>query len=168
MALVAEPGSAHPLGMTTHPDGVNFSLFSESATEVTLLLFDRAAAIEPAQVIRLDPFQNKTFHFWHVFIRGCRQGFFYAFRVDGPMDPAAGHRFNPNKVLIGPYARGICRSLWRRADAVGPEDNLATSMRCAVVDTADYDWEGDRPLKRPFHDSIICRSSSTTRSPTPN
>ena len=120
MALVAEPGSAHPLGMTTYPDGVNFSVFSESATEVMLLLFDRPAAIEPAQVIRLDPFQNKTFHFWHVFVRGCGPGFFYAFRVDGPMDPAAGHRFNPNKVLIGPYARGICRSLWRRADAVGP------------------------------------------------
>jgi glycogen operon protein len=168
MAFVAEPGSAHPLGMTTHPDGVNFSVFSESATEVLLLLFDRAAAIEPTQVIRLDPFQNKTFHFWHVFVRGCRPGFFYAFRVDGPMDPAAGHRFNPNKVLIGPYARGISKRLWRRADAAGPEDNLATSMRCAVVDTAGYDWEGDRPLKRPFHDSIIyeVHVGGFTRSPT--
>jgi pullulanase/glycogen debranching enzyme len=63
MALVAEPGSAHPLGMTTYPDGVNFSLFSESATEVLLLLFDRAAAIEPAQVIRLDPFSEQDLPF---------------------------------------------------------------------------------------------------------
>jgi isoamylase len=112
-------------------------------------------ATEPAQIIRFDPFRNKTFHFWHVFLRGCGSGTYYAFRVDGPDDPAAGHRFNPNKVLIGPYARGICRHLWNRAAAVGPDDNLATSMRCAVVNQADYDWEGDRPLKRPIHESII-------------
>jgi glycogen operon protein len=130
-------------------------MFSESATEVELLLFEHQLAIEPAQVIRLDPFQNKTFHFWHVFVRGCGPGIYYAFRVDGPANPAAGHRFNPNKVLIGPYARGICRDLWNRADAAGPDDNLATSMRCAIVDLAGYDWEGDRPLNRPFHESII-------------
>jgi isoamylase len=150
-----EPGSAHPMGTTTYPHGVNFSMFSEAATEVMLLLFDHRSAIEPAQSIRLDPFRNKTFHFWHVFVRGCRPGIYYAFRVDGPTDPAAGHRFNPNKVLLGPYAQGICRDLWKRADAAGPDDNLATSMRCAIVDPADYDWEGDRPLKRPFHESII-------------
>src|SRR5580704_16728812 len=97
-----EPGSAHPQGVTTSAAGVNFSLFSEAATEVVLLLFDRATATEPAQTIRLDPFRNKTFHFWHVFVRGCGPGTYYALRVDGPSDPAAGHRFNPNKVLIGP------------------------------------------------------------------
>jgi isoamylase len=70
MTCSVEPGSAQPLGATIHPDGVNFSLFSESATEVALLLFDRRTAIEPAQVIRLDPFHNKTFHFWHVFREG--------------------------------------------------------------------------------------------------
>src|SRR4029077_2164772 len=163
----AEPGSAHPLGTTVSVDGVNFSLFSEAATEVALLLFDRAAAVEPVEVIRLDPFQNKTFHFWHVFVRGCRPGFYYAFRVAGPADPTTGHRFTPNKVLIGPYARGICRGLWKRSDAVGPEDNLATSMRCAVVDPGDYDWEGDRPLIRPFHESVIyeVHVGGFTRSP---
>jgi glycogen operon protein len=162
-----EPGSAHPLGTTIYPDGVNFSLFSEVATEVVLLLFDHASAVEPAEVIRLDPFQNRTFHFWHVFVRGCRPGMYYAFRVDGPSDPQAGHRCNPNKVLIDPRGNGYCKSLWKRADAVGPEDNLATSMRCAIVDPADYDWEGDRPLKRPFHESIIYEMhvGGFTRSP---
>jgi isoamylase len=162
-----EPGSAHPLGIATYPSGVNFSLFSQAATEVVLLLFDHPSAIEPAQTIRLDPFRNKTFHFWHVFVRGCGSGTFYAFRVDGPADPAAGHRFNPNKVLIGPYARGIDKHLWRRADAVGPQDNLATSMRCAVVDPSPYDWEGDRPLRRPIHESIIYEMhvGGFTRSP---
>ncbi len=163
-----EPGSAHPLGTTTYADGVNFSIFSQAATAVLLLLFDHASATKPAQVIRLDPFQNKTFHFWHVFVRGCRPGIYYALRVDGPSDPREGHRFNPNKVLIGPYARGICRDLWKRADAVSPADNLATSMRCAVVDPADYDWEGDRPLRHPLHGSIIyeVHVGGFTRSPT--
>jgi len=153
--FATEPGSAHPLGITTYPDGVNFSLFSQAATEVVLLLFDSAMAIEPMQTVRLDPFRNKTFHSWHVFVRGCGPGVFYAFRVDGPTDLAEGHRFNANKVLIGPDARGICRHLWKRADAVGPQDNIATSMRCAIVDRSAYDWEGDRVLKRPIHESII-------------
>ena len=61
-----KPGSAHPVGITVYPDGVNFSMFSENATEIALLLFDRYNAIEPVQTIRLDPFVNKTFHFWHV------------------------------------------------------------------------------------------------------
>ncbi len=148
-----EPGSAHPLGATAYPDGVNFSLFSQAATEVVLLLFDRASSIEPIREIRLDPFHNKTFHFWHVFVKGCGPGVYYAFRVDGPADSGSGHRFNPNKVLTNRLSPGISRRLRRRADAVGPNDNLATSMRCAVVDTADYDWEDDRPLKRPIASS---------------
>jgi isoamylase len=161
------PGSAHPLGVTTSADGVNLSLFSEAATEVVILLFDSDTAVEPFQMIRLDPFRNKTFHFWHVFIRGCGPGFYYAFRVDGPNNPAAGHRFNPNKVLINPYARGVCTQLWKRADAVGPQDNLATAMRCAIINVADYDWEGDQPLRRPIHESIIYEMhvGGFTRSP---
>ena len=166
--FAADPGVAHPLGIAVYPEGVNFSLFSQAATGVDLLLFDDPSAVEPVQVIRLDPFRNKTFHMWHVFLRGCGPGTFYAFRVHGPMDPAAGHRFNPNKVLISPYARGICKPLWKRADAAGPRDNLATSMRCAVVDPSRYDWEGDRPLERPIHESIIyeLHVGGFTRSPT--
>jgi glycogen operon protein len=150
-----EPGSAHPPGITVRPEGVNFSLFSENATEIVLLLFDSPSAEQPIQTIRLDPFLNKTFHFWHVFVRGCGPGAYYGFRVAGPNNPAAGHRFNPNKVLISPYARGITRLLWKRADAIGPHDNIATSLRCAIVDPAAYDWEGDRPLNRPIHEAII-------------
>ena len=132
--FTTEPGSAHPAGVTVYAEGVNFALFSQAATEVELMLFDGPQAIEPTQTVRLDPFQNKTFHFWHVFVRGCGPGMFYAYRVDGPSDPSSGNRFNSNKVLISPYARGISKDLWKRADAVGPQDNLATSMRCAIVD----------------------------------
>ena len=162
-----EAGNPHPLGITTYPHGLNISLFSEAATEVILFLFDSATAIEPFQMVRFDPFRNKTFHFWHVFLGGCPPGTFYAFRIDGPNDPANGHRFNPNKVLISPYARAISKQLWKRSDAVGPRDNIATSMRAVVVDTAAYDWEGDRPLRRPIHESIIYEMhvGGFTRSP---
>ena len=102
-----------------------------------------------------------------MFIRGCAPGISYAFRVDGPTNPSAGHRFNPNKVLVSPYARGIHKQLWRRASAVGPADNLSTSMRCAIVDLSSYDWEGDRPLRRPMQESIIYEMhvGGFTRSP---
>ena len=60
-----EPGSAHPLGIATLADGVNFSLFSQAATEVALLLFEHPTDLEPFQIIRLDPFRTKTFHYWN-------------------------------------------------------------------------------------------------------
>ncbi len=166
-ALAVEAGEPHPLGVTCGPDGVNFCLYSSAATAVTLLLFDSETAREPARTIRFDPYRNKTFHLWHVFLRGCRPGTCYAFRVDGPDAPAEGHRFDPEKVLISPYARGVSRRLWRREDAIGRGDNMASSMRCVVVDTGAYDWEGDRPLERPMHQSIIyeLHVGGFTRSP---
>jgi len=154
-ALAVERGSPHPLGASPGPGGVNFSLFSGNATGVELLLFAAHDAPEPFQVIRFDPSVNKSFHFWHVFVRGLEAGAHYAYRVDGPSDPASGHRFNKNKVLIDPYARGNTNSVWKRAAACGPDDNLATSMRSVVIDTAGYDWEGDRPLNRRMEDTII-------------
>ena len=155
MPLRLAKGSPHPIGATLQADGVNFSLFSGNATGVELLLFAAHDAPQPFQTIRLDPFVNKTFHFWHVFVKGLRAGAHYAYRVDGPNDPSAGHRFNRNKVLIDPYARGNTNSLWNRAAACGPQDNVATSMRSVVIDTSGYDWEGDRPLDRPLEDTII-------------
>ena len=154
-AFAVERGSPHPLGASSVRGGVNFSLFSINATGVELLLFSAHDAPEPFQVIRLDPSVNKSFHFWHVFVCGLEAGTHYAYRVDGPFDPASGHRFNKNKVLIDPYARGNTNSVWKRAAACGPADNVATSMRSVVIDTADYDWEGDRPLNRPIEDTII-------------
>ena len=155
MSFATEKGTPHPLGATPGPDGVNFSLFSENATGVELLLFATHDAPQPFQAIRLDPYVNKTFHFWHVLVRGLQAGAHYAYRVDGPFNPSAGHRFNKNKVLIDPYALGNTNSLWKRASACGPDDNVATSMRSVVIDTSDYDWEGDRPLKHPMEDTLV-------------
>src|SRR6516165_10876473 len=155
IALQAEKGSPHPLGATPDKDGVNFSLFSRNATAVDLLLFRRHDDRNPFQVIQLDPYINKTFHFWHCYLRGLTPGTHYAYRVDGPADMSAGHRFNKKKVLIDPYAKGNTNSLWKRVDACGPDDNLATSMRSVVIDSSTYDWEGDQPLNKPMEDTII-------------
>jgi len=75
--------------------------------------------------------------------------------VIGPFVPEAGLRYNRNKVLIDPYARGNTKTLWKRVDATGDSDNVATSLRSAVIDPEDYDWEGDKPLSRPIEDTII-------------
>ena len=106
--LVCQPftigkGKAHPLGATVMANGINFSVFSEHATNVELLLFDDHDDTEPFQKIALDPTVNKTFHFWHVFLENAKPGLHYAIRVDGPNDPGAGHRFDREKVLIEPY-----------------------------------------------------------------
>jgi len=162
-----EAGSPHPLGATPSPSGVNFSLFSSNATSVDLLLFSAYDSLEPFQTIRFDPYVNKTFHFWHVFVRGLKPGMHYAYRVDGPFD-SAGHRFNRNKVLIDPYARGNSNSLWDRSSACTPDDNVRTSMRSVVIGASGYDWEGDKPLNRPLEDSIIYEAHvrGFTQSPT--
>src|SRR5438105_973108 len=91
-----EAGRAHPLGSVPDADGVNFSIYSEDATGVALLLFEAHDSPEPRQVIELSPEVNRTFHFWHAYVRGLRPGAHYAYRVDGPQDlHGQGHRFNP-------------------------------------------------------------------------
>jgi len=162
-----EAGVAHPLGATPSPDGVNFSLFSSNATGVELLLFSGRDSPEPFQTIKFDPYVNKTFHFWHVFVRGLKPGVHYAYRVDGPFD-SAGHRFNRNKVLIDPYSSGNSNSLWDRASACTLEDNVKTSMRSVVIEASSYDWEGDEPLNHPAEDTIIYEAHvrGFTQSPT--
>src|SRR5262249_28555727 len=141
---------------TVDKEGVNFSVFSRNATAVELLLFHEHDDLEPVQIIKLNPVDNRTFFFWHVYVRGLKPGTHYAYRVDGPEDlHGKGFRFNKNKVLVDPYALGNTKALFKRDDAVGPNDNLATSMRSVVIDADDYDWEGDKPLARPMQDMII-------------
>jgi glycogen operon protein len=163
-----QAGQPHPIGATPDANGVNFVLFSEHATSIELLLFAAANDPQPVQTITLDPQQHRTFHFWHAYVVGLPVGTYYAYRIDGPQNlHNEGDRFNSQKVLIDPYSRGNTTSLWKRADAVGDADNLLTSMRSAVIDCAHYDWEGDRPLKRPLNESIIyeLHVGGFTRSP---
>ena len=139
-------GEPHPLGATVMDGGVNFSLFSRHATGVELLLFDRYNSSQPTQIISLDPHIHRTFSYWHAFVHGASDGLVYAYRVDGPWAPEEGHRFNRNKVLLDPYARGIVYDeTYSHADACHGGPNVETSMKSLVVDNSNFDWEGVEP-----------------------
>ena len=148
-------GKPIPLGTTVYKAGVNFSLFSEHAESVELLIFDHHDDEYPSQVIKLEPKFHKTFHFWHIYIKGLKPGAHYAYRVGGEFDPVKGHRFNKKKVLIDPYARGNCICLAEYEAHCTDEDNVTQSMRSTVPDILDYDWEGDVPLHRSMNHTII-------------
>ncbi|MBV8900948.1 MAG: hypothetical protein JOY92_12650 [Verrucomicrobia bacterium] len=150
------PGRPQPLGATVTAEGVDFSLFSQNATKVELLLFQDPADPEPVQVIAMPA---PTLFYWHVHVDGLAANTAYAYRVYGPGGDAvtktSGHRFNGNKVLIDPYARGNVDALWDANAAKDGTDNVATSMRSIVIDAGAYDWEGDAPLNVPFTDTVV-------------
>src|SRR5438132_94382 len=98
------PGTPYPLGATWDGEGVNFSIFSEHATAVELCLFDRP--VDAAESHRLA-MRERTDMIWHVYLPDVRPGQLYGYRVHGPYEPEKGHRFNPNKLLIDPYAKSL-------------------------------------------------------------
>ncbi|WP_083656066.1 glycogen debranching protein GlgX [Mongoliimonas terrestris] len=167
-AYAVEPGRQYPLGATVDDHGVNFAIFAPDATAVELLLFASHDDRSPIATVRLDPEVNRTFHFWHVYLRGLGDRAHYAYRVHGEDDPATGRRFDPEKVLIDPYSRANSKTLWNRGDACRPGDNLGSSIRSVVVDPRDFDWAGDRPLRKPMRDTVIYEMhvGGFTRSPT--
>jgi isoamylase len=130
------PGRSQPLGATVNAEGVNFSLFSANATKVELLLFQDPADPQPIQIIEIP---EPTLFYWHLPVDGLMTNTAYAYRVYGPGGDAetkrSGNRFNGNKVLIDPYARGNADTLWNANAAKDGTDNLATSMRSIVIDT---------------------------------
>ena len=156
MSEGSEKGGSSPLGATPSPDGVNFSVFSRHATGVELLLFDGVDDTKAARVVRLDPSANRTYHYWHVFVPNVRPGQLYGYRVEGPFDPSSGMRFDPTKVLLDPYGRGVMvPSAYDRAAARRPGDNTGTALKSVVIDVSAYDWEGDAPLQRPSARTIV-------------
>jgi isoamylase len=150
------PGKSFPLGATVSPPGVNFSLYSKSSTAAELLLFDRADDPQPSRAIALDPAENRTFHFWHVFVPDLKPGQLYGYRIHGPNDPQRGHRFDPDKVLLDPYGRAVAvPEGYSREAASRPGENTAAAMKSVIADPGTYDWEGDAPLKRSFTRTVI-------------
>jgi isoamylase len=158
------PGSFWPPGATLTEGGVNFALYSQDATAVFLLLFDRPDG-EPTDVI---PLAQRTRRVFHVFVAGLRAGQLYGYKVRGPFDPRRGLRFNEHKLLIDPYAKALSHSLRSRDglllayDPASPELDLSLDTRddCAVVPKAlvvddSFDWQGDSPLCRPLESLII-------------
>ncbi len=149
-------GLPHPIGATWDGKGVNFSLFSANATKVEVCLFDSSGQTETAR-IELPEYTDQIFHGW---IEGVGPGDAYGYRVHGPYAPELGHRFNPNKLLLDPYARGHTGALqWDHACfgyTIGAEDadlsfderdSAPFMQKCVVVDPG-FDWQGE-PNRHP-------------------
>jgi len=152
----SENGESFPLGSTLFPDGVNFSLLCKNGTSVELLLFDHIDDIEPARVIPIDARKNKTYHYWHAFLPDISKGQLYAYRVHGPFEPWNGHRYDPAKILLDPYAKIVAvPEGYNRSGADFSVANSTPSMKSVVADLPLYDWEGDTHLKRPFAKTVI-------------
>jgi glycogen operon protein len=149
-------GRSCPLGATVAHSGVNFSLYSRTASGVELLFFDHADDKRPSRVIPFDPASNRTYHYWHAWIPGIRAGQLYSYRVSGPSNPAQGLRFDSEKVLLDPYGRAVVvPHSYDRLAAIASGDNAEAAMKSVVVDPSTYDWEGDMPLHRPAAQTII-------------
>ena len=159
------PGDPYPLGATWTGVGVNFALFSAHATKVELCLFDVSDATRESARITLSEHTDMV---WHAFLPDARPNQLYGYRVHGPYEPAAGHRFNPNKVVMDPYAKSVARTV-RWSDEmfgyrVGSEgeadlsyddrDNAAFAALAAVVDPA-FTWGDDRHPRTPWHNTVI-------------
>src|SRR5215813_9885553 len=108
-AMRVWPGNSYPLGATWDGKGVNFALFSEHATRVELCLFDTADADKETHRI---PLTEHTDRVWHAYLPEVLPGQLYGYRVHGPYTPEEGHRFNPNKIVLDPYARSIGRDMY--------------------------------------------------------
>jgi glycogen operon protein len=150
------PGKSFPIGATIQPGGVNFSVYSRSATAMELLFFDHVDAATPSRTIRLDPQTNRTFSYWHVFVPGVSAGQIYGYRAHGAYEPLLGMRFDPQKLLLDPYGRSVAvPTAYSRKAASIPGDNTAQAMKSVVIDNSTYNWEGDTLLRRPFNETII-------------
>src|SRR5579864_9150487 len=156
LVAVSATGRSYPLGATLINGGANFSVFSRSAGSIDLLFFDRVDDARPSRVIPIDPLENRTYHYWRVFVPGVEPGQIYGFRAYGPFEPAQGLRFNPSKILLDPYGRAVAvpKDYSREAARLNG-DNTATAMKSVVTDPQAYDWEGDAPLKHPWSRTII-------------
>jgi glycogen operon protein len=135
--------------------GVNFSLFCRNGTAVDLLLFDDVEDITPSKIIPLNPKRNRTYHYWHAFVPGLRNGQLYGYRIDGPFEPWNGHRFDATQVLLGPYSHAVAvPQNYDRSSKKQFEPSTTPAMKSVVADLSEYDWEGDTPLRRPFRKTV--------------
>ncbi|WP_082474018.1 glycogen debranching protein GlgX [Curtobacterium sp. Leaf261] len=152
------PGSPYPLGATYDGSGTNFAIFSEVADRVQLCLFDDAGTETAIDLIEVDAYV------WHAYLPSVAPGQAYGFRVHGAYDPASGHRSNPAKLLLDPYAKATSGEIdWDQSlfsytfgdpDSTNDEDSAAHMMKGVVINPF-FDWQGDRPPRTPYGESII-------------
>jgi isoamylase len=152
------PGRAYPLGATYDSDGTNFSLFSEIAQKVELALIAEDGSQECIRLTEVDGFV------WHAYLPGIGPGQRYGFRVHGPNEPAQGHRCNPSKLLLDPYAKAIDGQVdgdeslfgyrFEQHDEVNDADSLGHTMLSVVTD-ASFDWGDDKAPDLAYHHTVI-------------
>ncbi|HXX74510.1 MAG TPA: glycogen debranching protein GlgX [Nitrospiraceae bacterium] len=160
----AWPGRPYPLGATWDGEGVNFALFSENARAVELCLFEGARAVEESHRIWIE---ERTDQVWHLYLPEVRPGQHYGYRVHGPYEPEAGHRFNPAKLLLDPYAKAIAGTIQWSDEMFGyrlgdPRTDLSCDLgnnagyvpKCVVLDQS-FTWGGDRLLRTPWDRTVI-------------
>jgi isoamylase len=162
--LTVYPGSPYPLGAVWDGTGVNFALYADNATGVDLCLFNNIEDEAESVTIRMS---ERSHHIWHVYLPDLHPGQLYGYRVHGPYDPENGHRFNPSKLLIDPYAKAISGRIdWNDAlfgyeighsdeDLSYSEIDSAPFVPKSVVINPNFDWEDDKAPKIPYHKSII-------------
>jgi isoamylase len=152
------PGSAYPLGATYDGAGTNFALFSEIADRVELCLFDDEDKETRVELTERDALV------WHAYLPRVAPGQRYGFRVHGPYKPSEGHRCDPSKLLLDPYAKAIEGAVdWDQAlfsytfgneRKRNTEDSAPHAMKSVVINPY-FDWQDDRPPRRPYHDTVI-------------
>ncbi len=157
-------GSPYPQGVALEEDGANFAIYSENAERVTLQLFDRPESGDPSEEFEL---RERDDFVWHIFVPGIKEGDLYGYRVDGPYRPDLGMRFNPNKLLIDPYARALTGQIGWTNDmfgyVVGSEhgdesfswtDDARSMPKCSVIG-GGFDWKGVRKPRHPWNRTVI-------------
>jgi glycogen operon protein len=158
------PGKPYPLGATWDGAGVNFAIFSEHASKVELCLFDDIKSATAAHRLVLPEYTDQV---WHGYLPDARAGQFYGYRVHGPYEPDKGHRFNPHKLVLDPYAKAIARKVQWGDELFGykigdPQVDLSCDERDSagkaplgvVIDNA-FTWGDDRPPRVPWHKTVI-------------
>ncbi len=152
---------ALPFGAIVHHNGVQFSVFSRSATGMRLLVYEDVNDPDPADVIEMDPRDHRFGDIWSVFLPGAKPGLLYHFQADGPYDPDRGHRFDGRARLLDPYAKALA------GDFMPAVDGIIRPPKCVVIDDA-FDWQGDTHPRIPLSETIIyeLHVKGFTRSPT--
>ncbi len=158
------PGSPRPLGATWDGEGTNFAVYSADATGIDICFYDDGDD-EPSRVVSLP---EQTYHIWHGYVPEVGPGTRYGIRARGGWEPGAGLRFNPNKVLLDPYAKAIDGTVrWddslfayevtddHNGHALSETRNDATMPKAVVMDTEAFDWEGDTQLNTNWYDTVF-------------
>jgi glycogen operon protein len=140
----------HPLpyGAIVHDGGVQFVVFSRSATAMRVLLYDKTSDPEPREIIDFDPDLNRWGDIWSIFVPGVGPGQLYHYQADGPHEPQRGYRFDPQARLIDPYSKALA------GDFLPAEGGIIRPPKCVVINE-EFDWQGDRHLRRNLSETII-------------